>query len=96
MLCGFVIQRVKHGECQSEGKDNILTVREAGQAARVLQLFLGCGVCESTLNAKLMTHCQNPNRAGLICVCMLVGVFWHRGLGLYTSNGEQAELSASI
>lgn len=76
VLCGLVIQQVKHGECQSEGKDNVLTVRKAGQTARVLQLFLECWVCESTLNAKLMTLCQNPNCAGLICVCVCLSVWF--------------------
>lgn len=44
-----------------EGADNLLTVREFGQSAKVLQLFLGCWLCESTLNTELMTHCQNLN-----------------------------------
>lgn len=42
-----------------EGADNLLTVGEVGQSATVLQLFLGCWLCESTLNTELMTHCQN-------------------------------------
>lgn len=74
MLFLAVLLQVKHHECQSEGKDNILTVREAGQRARVLQLFLGCWVCESTLNAKLMTHCQNLNLCWIKCVCVCLSV----------------------
>lgn len=41
------------------GADNLLTVGEVGQSATVLQLFLGCWLCESTLNTELMTHCQD-------------------------------------
>lgn len=37
--CGTVGLKV---ECLCEGGDNLLTVREAGQRAKVLQLFLGC------------------------------------------------------
>lgn len=56
--CGTVGLKV---ERLCEGGDNLLTVREAGQRAKVPQLFLGCWLCESALNAELMTHCQNLN-----------------------------------
>lgn len=57
-----------------EGADNLLTVGEVGQSATVLQLFLGCWLCESTLNTELMTHCPNFAFAHVHVQGMCLGV----------------------